>query len=206
MILAVSVFVIGLVILIVICLPIKIGFKTSTRTITIRYMFVLALIKLLGDKPKIRIYILGRPCKIQAEKKSAKKKKKIQAEKKSAKKKKRIKKVTPQLIIDILRQPSIPKITKVLVKFGFRSLFAVNIKRLNWDIGLKDYYLQGIVHGVSACIPQSKAITINNNYQGCNRLQLKMHIPIWRLLIALVLLLCCFPYLKTFQLYKSTLH
>ncbi len=125
--------------------------------------------------------------------------------KKVKSKKKKLKKITPSIVIELIHHSTVSKIIVTLTRFGFRSLKSVRIKKINWDLSLEDYYLQGIVHGVSACLPQSKAIQINHNYQECNHFAINIHVSIWRLIFAITLLILCFPYLKTFRLYKSTL-
>ena len=194
----------GLVVYLTLSLPVRIALRSATSEMDIRWLFVFFRIALAEGKPQFRFSLFGKNIKSKKEKKAVEKSPENLTPKSSVRKKKHLK-LTVSLVIDLIHNPTIGKIFRILIKFGFRSAKSIKIRTLIWDIGLEDYFLQGILQGVSAYIPQNKRIQINHNYQEQHQIFIEIRISIWRLLNAIGLLILSFPYIKTFRLYRSTL-
>ncbi|PCI27991.1 MAG: hypothetical protein COB67_07305 [SAR324 cluster bacterium] len=123
---------------------------------------------------------------------SSKKKKKTKAKKR----------FTFSFLQEIYHHPAIHKLLPCLLRYGKRLIKAGHIKQLKWDFGLKDFYYQGLLTGLTSMIPQRKRIKIQGNFEETNRFHLILHISIWKILSATTLLLIFFPYQKTFRLVK----
>ena len=126
---------------------------------------------------------------------SAKKKKGSSSPKKS-------KKIGFAEIKKIALSPEIRPIIYRLFRFVLRIFKGCKITLLKWDIGLEDYYLQGIITGLAYAVPQSKRISICCNFQEQNAVDFRLNFYIWKFIVAIVSLLLFFPYLKMYKLIK----
>lgn len=196
-----------LFLIILISFPVRVLAIHSPTALTISWLFFKVVVSLSESKTKWEFTLLGLRVKSRPKKEKSsllnKSKKKKSPKKKSVKKSK-FRKLSFDFIKEILRHPLIKKILQKLLKLFKRLYRSVNFKSISADIGLKDFYWQGIVHGLSHRI-NSKRIHISNNYLHNNHLEVDIKISIWGVLYALIVFLGSFPYLKTFRFYKNTL-
>ena len=192
---------IGIALYVPVVLPIRVGFESSTGRVDVQWLFVRCTIALGKRENRSVVTVFGKP----VGRKKRRGKSKATPTRTTEKRKRKLKKWSFGLLLEVLRHPAVFKGMRTLLRFGMRFLKAVRIQKLRWELGLQDYYWQGIIHGATACLPQNAAIRIDSNYRERNRLELHAHIPPWRLLYALLLLLCCFPYWGAFRLYRSLL-
>ena len=192
---------IGMLLCFVISLPIRVDFDSVPALVTIRWLFVSSKIRWTKGSYQITVAAFGKTIgqgKRQKGPPSA-------GSTIKKRKKKKLRALNLSLLVDVLCCPAVIKSIRTLVRFGVRFFKAIQIKRLHWELGLQDYYWQGIVHGATACFAENPAFRISSNYQGNNRFELHARISLWRLLYAVLLLLGSFPYRGIYRLYRSSL-
>ncbi len=184
--------------------PIRIDFESTSAVLYVRWLFLSSAIRLSKGPDRIATAVFGRSLGTG---KKAKRPNDSSPDEFPPKKRKRktLRKVTPGLACELTTHPAVLKALGKLVRFLLRSLQAVEIKRIEWELGLKDYFLQGIVHGATAHLAQSGRVRVHCNYRERNRFELRLHVSVWRLLHAALLLLCGFPYWRVYRLYRSLL-
>jgi len=189
--------------IVILSFPVRISAIHSPTVIAISWTFIKVTLTLPENKTILNYQIFGYKIKSHPKKvkQPAAKKKKPQ---KKAVKKNKFRKISIDYIKEILHHPLIKKILHKVLNLLKRLVKSINFRKLSADIGLSDYYWQGIIHGVSHRL-NSKHIQIRNNYLEHNHVELDIKISIWRVLYALLIFLGSFPYLKTFRFYKQTL-
>jgi hypothetical protein len=184
--------------LIILSIPVRIRIESS-MVCRIQWFFLKARIQSVGGTVLKEFRIFNRKTRLFSGKK-APKEKPVGEQKKKPKKKKR--KLTKDMVMEILRDAIAKKILWVCWRFIRRSFKSVRISFLNWKIGLKDYYLQGIVFGLLHSLPLTEKFRIDGNFQEVNEFEAEITISILRLVGALLILLLSFPYLHTIFVYR----
>lgn len=121
---------------------------------------------------------------------------------KKPKKKKPKKKVTKEMVFASLKDKAVKKAISVIFRFLRRCAKSIKVSALKWNIGIKDYYWQGIITGLLHSIPHTKKLQLRGNFQEKNEIFVVFKISILNLVAALVILLVRFPYLRAFLLYR----
>jgi hypothetical protein len=191
--------------IVILSFPVRIFAIHSPTVLTIRWLFLKMVVSISKSKTNWEYFFLGLKLKSRPKKeKTAVLKKKKKTQKKKSVKKSKVRKLSISFLKEIIQHPLIKKILKKILNLLKRLLKSVSFRQVSADIGLNDYYLQGIVHGFSHRI-NSKQIQIRNNYLSSNHLEVDIKISIWGVLYALLIFLGSFPYFKTFRFYKNTL-
>ncbi len=116
---------------------------------------------------------------------------------------KKKKKITLNVIKELIQHPSIPKILKRAKQLGLRLIRSCSIKKLNWAISIDDYFVQGMLQGLISQIPKTRKISISGNFEEINAFTLRIHLSILKITGTLLLFLITFPYLDSLRLYKK---
>ncbi|MBU2512964.1 hypothetical protein KJ966_16620 [bacterium] len=190
---------IGLLIIIVLGIPIRIRYE-SPMLCHINWVFIKIRITLRQGSIKTDVKLFNRKSRLFTSKKSTKPKEK--PSKKKKKKKKKTRKLTMSLFFEVLQDKAVKKVVRLLLYFLVRSVKAITITLLNWNIGLKDYYWQGIIFGLLQSLPRTENFQITGNFMEENDLRLDMRISILRVLFAVLLLIIRFPYIGVFLVYR----
>lgn len=111
------------------------------------------------------------------------------------------KKVPFSFVKETLQDVAVRKLLRQLLLLIQRLMTAVRIRLLHWNIGLRDYYWQGIVYGLVSGLPDTKHLQIRGNFQETNDFLLVAHVSIWRILGAILIFLLCFPYYRAVRIY-----
>jgi hypothetical protein len=122
--------------------------------------------------------------------------------KKSKKKKKQFPKLTRKLLMETLGDIAVKKILRVVITFCLRCVKSIRISMLKWNVGLDDFYWQGILSGVLHSIPYTENLQVRGNFEENNDFAVALKISIWRLITAAFLLILSFPYIRTYMLYR----
>ena len=182
--------------------PIRIDFESTSAVLYVRWLFLSSAIRLSKGSDRIAIAVFGRSLGTGKKAEKPNDSPSVESPPKKRKRKK-LRKLTPGLVLGLITHPAVLKAAGTLVRFALRLLRAIEIKKLEWDIGLKDYFLQGIVHGATAHSTQNRTVRVHCNYREHNRFELRLHVSVWRLFHAALLLLCGFPYWRIYRLYRS---
>jgi hypothetical protein len=111
------------------------------------------------------------------------------------------KKIPFSFIKDTLQDVAVKKVLYQTLHLILRCVFAIKIRFLKWNIGLTDYYWQGIIQGIVSGLPDTKRWQIQGNFEEVNDFLLIIQISIWRVLSAIVIFLIFFPYFRTIRIY-----
>lgn len=194
--------------LIVLFAPVRVYFESKPFCV-IQWLFIKIRIRLAEGTVQSDLKLFNRKTRLLSSDKPKKKKPEKQSpaseKKKSKKKKKKLKKITFDLVLEILKDKAVSKSLNCARRFVVRVLKSGKFTFLKWNIGFKDYYWQGILTGLVAAVPKSEHLEINSNFQEVNDLVFNLKIYIWKLFLAVFLLLFSFPYLKVLRLYRRLL-
>ncbi|MCP4295198.1 MAG: hypothetical protein GY786_06295 [Proteobacteria bacterium] len=108
-----------------------------------------------------------------------------------------------KLIKELTDNPSIPKILRKIFTLFRHLLNSFSIRRLDWDISIDDYYIQGILHGLISGFPETRKIAIKGNFEEINCFSLRAHLSIIKIVGTLFIFVITFPYLDSLRLYKK---
>ena len=189
---------VGLFLITILSFPIRIRFE-SNPVCYITWLFLKFRVRFIKGDLKTDMKIFNKKTRLFKKKKPAKKKK-IATPKKEKKKKQP--KFTKDLVFKILSDIAVKKSLRVIFRFCWRCVNSVRISRLHCNIGLKDFYWQGILTGLSRSLPYSSNLQITGNFLEEKEFILECQISILRISLALSLLLLTFPYLKAYRLYR----
>jgi hypothetical protein len=179
--------------------PIRIRFE-SDLVCYIDWLFVKGNIRLVHGHVKTDWKLFNRKPRLLVTRQIPKKKPAPAVKKQ--KKKKKDWNITKERVLESLADAAVKKSLRTIIRFLWRCLKAIRITVLQWNIGLKDYYWQGILFGLLHSIPRNQNLLVTGNFQKVNTFVLVLKISLWRLLSAVVLLLLSFPYYKVFRLYR----
>ncbi len=188
-----------MLLIIVFSIPVRI--RVESRLVCyIYWLFVKVRIRSVKGSVKTDLKLFNRKTSLFSPKKISK-----EASSPTAKKdkKEKRKKLTKEMVLEILRDQIVMKILRISIRFMTRCFRSVRISFLDWDIGLRDYYWQGILSGLLHAIPGSKEFRIAGNFQEMNQFQAEIRIGILRLIFALMLFLLSFPYFNAIRLYRK---
>ncbi len=107
-----------------------------------------------------------------------------------------------KLIKELTDNPSIPKILRKISTLFRHLLNSFSIRRLDWDISIHDYYIQGILYGLISGFPKTRKISIKGNFEEINYFSLRAHLSIIKIVGTLLIFIITFPYLDSLRLYK----
>jgi hypothetical protein len=178
---------------VLVSVPIRIRVD-SEAILLIHWLFLRVRVSTSGGDLKTEFKLFRWKIKSRAEKQSTKKKKPDKEKKSSGK-------MSFSLVRELLRDSAVKKVFFITLRLLVRCSRAVKISVLNCDIGLKDYFWQGIVMGLISGLPNSKSLQVNGNFEEFNKFLFVVKISIWRVLSAAVLFLIRFPYIRVFRLY-----
>ncbi|MBU2644172.1 hypothetical protein KKI24_05645 [bacterium] len=116
-------------------------------------------------------------------------------------KKKPRKKIPFSFIRQTLQDAAVKKVIYQSLQLVLRCFSAVRVRLLKWNFGLKDYYWQGIATGIVSGLPYTKRLQVRGNFEEINDFLLVLQISIWRVLSAIVIFLCFFPYYRVVRIY-----
>ena len=127
--------------------------------------------------------------------------KKGPAEKTKSTGKQRAKKKLPfKSLKELLFDKVVTRLLKLFVRFCMRLMKAVKISVIKCNIGLNDYYSQGILTGCLSSLPRNRNFQIMGNFEEINDIDLYLRISLWKILWAITLLVLRFPYFRTIKL------
>ncbi len=199
MIISTILFALFLLVLIVLSIPVRV--RVDSRLIcNIHWLFIKLHIRSSQGAIKKELSVFNRKTKLFSGKKKAISKEPAKGKPKKSQKKK--KKLTREMVMEILKDSIVRKILRVAWRFIKRSVKSVKISFLNWEIGLKDYYLQGIVYGLLHSLPTTEKFRISGNFQEVNKFNVAINISLIRLFGAFAVLLLSFPYINTIRVYR----
>ncbi|MDH5559217.1 MAG: hypothetical protein OEY59_00005, partial [Deltaproteobacteria bacterium] len=182
------------------CAPIKINFDYFPLSLRIRWHFMNFRLESADDGMDASIWIFKK--KIPLEKKTDKK----ETAQGEAKKEKKPKKITTKWtfddIIDLTTQKKTKKILYLVIRFLKRMIRSVSIKNLKLEMGIDDYYFQGIVHGLLYSMPETRHFRVRSNFDQKNEFHLTLKVSLPRIYKAILAFLLFFPYLHAYKLYK----
>ncbi len=193
---------ISIMVILILSIPVKIHVD-SKPVLLMKWSFLKIRFVFLQDSVVTEFKLFN--IKLRRKKKKAPKKppKASPKKKKPEEAKKTKKKITFQLGLEILQESCVKKIIRILYYFVIRFVKAVKISFLNCNIGLKDYYWQGITMGLLSALPRTETFQVNGNFEEINDLVLTLKISLWRVVSAIILFLLCFPYLRAVLLYRK---
>ena len=187
--------------IVLLSIPIRIQFQ-SPLLCHVKWLFIKARIRQTEGDVKTEIKLFNRKTSL-FKKDKQKKEEPPKKKKKKPEKKKKKRKITGSLILEILQDKATKKAVRLIPRFAFRVLKAFRITLLDCNIGLKDYYWQGIVFGIIQSLPKDENFQVKGNFMEDNDLRVGVNISLRRLFFAVILLLLRFPYLRAFLLYRK---
>lgn len=189
----------GLLLITILSFPIRIRVE-SNPVCYITWLFLKFRVRFIKGDLKTDMKIFNKKTRLFKKKKPAKKKE--TAAPKKEKKKKKQPKLTKDLVFKTLSDVAVKKSLRVILRFCWRCVKSVRISRLHCNIGLKDFYWQGILTGLFRSLPYSNNLQITGNFMEEKEFVLECEISILRISLALSLLLLTFPYFKAYRLYR----
>jgi hypothetical protein len=182
----------GLSAIFLISCPIVIRVK-SKWVCTILWTVIRLEIVISEGQSHFDLYILKLRFPLKEKKKSAKKTK-------SPVKQKAKKKLPFNSLKEVLFDQVVTRLIKLIIRFCLRLVKAIKIRVVRANIGLNDYYSQGILTGCLSSLPRSRNFQIIGNFEEVNDIDLHLRISLWRILWAVMLLVLRFPYYRTIKL------
>ncbi len=186
---------VGILLIVLLSIPIKVRLA-STLEFLIQWAFLTA--RVVADQGDVQTELLLFNKKIEKRKKPDRKPKPAKKQKKETKSKK---KVPFSFVKETLQDSAAKKVLFLLFSLLHRCFAAINIRLLHWNIGLNDYYWQGIIHGLVSGLPYTKQLQVRGNFEENNDFLLIVHISIWRILAAIAIFLLFFPYYRAVRIY-----
>ncbi len=186
---------VGLLLIVLLSIPVKVRLE-STMVFLVQWIFL--TVRIAADQKEVQTELLLFNKKIE---KREKKKPKPDSKKKKPKKAKTKKKIPFSLVKETLMDAAVRKVFFQLLHLLQRCLSAIKIHLLNWNIGLNDYYWQGILVGLLNGLPDNENIQVRGNFEENNDFLLILQISIWRILAAIVIFLFFFPYIRAVRIY-----
>jgi len=186
---------VGSLLALLLSIPVKIRLESS---LVCRIQWVFLTLRLTVDGSDIKKELLLFNRNIRKRVKPDKRRETITPEKKREAPKK---KIPFSLVKETLQDTGVKKVLRSLPPLLRRCLQAVRIRLLHWNIGLKDYYWQGIVQGLTSSFPNTTKLKIRGNFEEHNDLLVILHVSIWRILVAILLFLLFFPYYRAVRIY-----
>lgn len=174
----------------------------SELVVRIRWLFLKMRIRSIEGELKTDIKLFNRKIRLFQRKKDTKPPSEPKKDSPQKKKKKKSRKITPAMVYEGLKDIAVRKMARVVGFFLIRCLKSIRIKLLKADIGLQDYYWQGIITGLLHSVPDSDNLQLRGNFQDVTQGVMVIHISILKIIKAVILLLLTFPYFKTFRLYR----
>lgn len=105
--------------------------------------------------------------------------------------------------ITLLQEPILYQILKKVFYLMYQSIKQIKIASFYWNIGLEDYYYQGIVNGLLYSIPKTKQFCLDGNFLNTHELDIRVYTyPIHMLYLGIKFILC-FPWWSVYKLYKK---
>jgi hypothetical protein len=187
-----------LLFIVVLSCPVFIRLESSL-TVMVHWVFIKVRLQLENGSVDTQIRLFGKKLKNRRRSASKKPPGKAATKRRSPKK---TTKLTVTTVGEILQEAVTTRIVKQVLHFCRRLVCAFRIHLLKWDIGLTDYYWQGITMGILGGVPPSERIQIRGNFNAENDFVMILRLSLWRTLGAVFLLLVRFPYYQTFRLYR----
>lgn len=189
--------------LVAVVAPVKIHFMTvPAMSLRVSWFFLRyrAVYTESGTETELRLFLKRvRPKK----RPSAPKKEQKQTKPAPSKEKKKRKKITFSMLLEVYHHQSVDKIKRLLIKLVFRIYRSVRISKLKVDFGLDDFFLQGVLSGLTTLVPESGKIQVQGNFEERNCCDIIVRISTWKVLTAIALFLFCFPYINCFRLLRN---
>lgn len=193
----------SIIILIIVLSPIRLKLDSSP-VCNITWLFVKVRIRSKSGRidKDIRIFNFTPTAS-----KSKPLKEKPKKEKKPPKKKTKKKQIkfSFDLFKQLIQEKAVNKTLHLIFQFLKRCIRSIRIKIFKLNIGTNDYYLQGLIFGIFGAFPTTENFQLNGNFQEINDLELECSISIWRLLLAILVLLLRLPYFRAIFLYRRIL-
>lgn len=180
---------------ILLCFPLKIHLE-STSLLLVQWMLVKIRIEKLEKSVRVELEFLNIRFELGKKKKKNKERTAVSAKKKKSR-------ITYSIFMNIVLDSAV----KIIVRSVFRSMVgilkAVKVTFLKWNIGLKDFYWQGITIGLLSALPRTPSFQISGNFEEDNNFVMLVKVSLWKLLLAVLLFLVSFPYIKAIRLYLN---
>lgn len=186
---------IAALLIVVLSIPVKVRLE-SNLIFLVQWVFL--TVKVIVEPNNVRAELQLFNKTIESRKKT---KLKPTTKKKKTKKEKPKKKIPFSFFKDTLQDVAVKKVLFQSLYLILRCFFAIKIRLLKWNIGLTDYYWQGIIHGIVSGLPDTKQWQIRGNFKEENDFLLIIQISIWRVLSAIFIFLFFFPYFRTIRIY-----
>lgn len=192
----------GLLLTTILSVPIRVRFE-SNPVCYITWLFLKCRVRFVKGDIKTDVKVFNKKTRWFKKKKPTKKEESSATKKeKKEKKKKKQPRITKDLILGTLSDVAVKRSLRVILRFCWRCVNSVRISMLYCNIGLKDYYWQGILTGLFHSLPHTSNLRISGNFLEEKEFSLEIQISILRITLALSLLLLTFPYFKAYRLYR----
>lgn len=190
-----SLLTVALLLIILLSFPVKIRLE-STLVFLVQWFILTVRVVVTEGDVQTELLLLNK--KLEKKKKPEQK---TEPEKEAKQPKKPKKKVPFSLVKETLQDAAVKKILVQLLSLLRRCIAAARVRLLHWNIGLNDYYWQGIVHGLVSALPVTKQLQVRGNFEENNDFLMIVQISIWRVLGALLIFLLFFPYYRAMKIY-----
>jgi len=170
----------------------------SRPTVRVQWIFLRLRVQLDSGGVKTQVRLFGKP--VRSESKTPTPKEEPDVKPRSPKPS-RNGKTSWEVGREILEDAATAKILRQVWHFGRRSLRAFRLHYLQANIGLKDYYRQGMLMGWIAGLPRTKRFQLQGNFNAENNFVMIWRLSLLRILAAVLLLMLSFPYYRAIRLY-----
>jgi hypothetical protein len=196
-----SLILLSLLLLLVVVLSFPVFIRVESKpTVSLDWAFVKIRWRLEDGRFKTQVRVFGK--KLNRRQKPSDLKKPKVKETPTPPTSRQTPKLTVSFIGEILRDTATTRILRQGWRFCRRLLGAFRIHLLKWNIGLSDFYWQGITMGLLGGLPSSERIQVRGNFNSENDFLMILRLSLWRTLGAVLLLLVRFPYYRAFRLYR----
>ena len=204
---AIAVFVVCALLLLVLVWPVRVHLEFAPLRFKLTWLFLSFRLFHENKQLQRRWHCFGVLLKRRLPKRQRQRKKREAQSEKASRKERRgsspepVSSVPKRLLL-VRHDPIWGILVRKLYRLGRRIRKAVKITFFRCQIGVSDYYWQGIITGWVSCFPESASFSVQGNFQEFSHLKIACSISIWRLLVSVLLLLLLFPYLKAYRVYK----
>lgn len=194
----------SLFLLFIIFLSIPVSVRVESSPLCdISWLFLKVHISYGGGNVDTEFLLFNKKPGFFAKKKPSREKEKPEKKRKKKEKKQKKIKWNKDRVFEVAGDSAVKKTLLVASRFLVRCFKSVRISFLNCNIGLKDYYWQGILFGLIGAVPKTKNLRIKGNFQETNDFIVIMKVSLWKVVSAILIFLLSFPYIKAIRLYRK---
>ncbi len=104
------------------------------------------------------------------------------------------------------QSPGFKKILTRLRRFLQGCFRSIRLYGVQGRVGRLDYFQTGVLKGLLYNLSAGRRFDFDANFTGEDWVQVKLRLYLWRIFVALIWLLCSFPYLSFWRIYKFWLN